>query len=128
MNTSPFTPILNAQETAREGWMPEIKEADTQGDPVFDRAYFTQEVGWRDARIARINGELIAKDAEIARLKKELECSIADADNLSKAAQKVVEWRDGPEGPDMLFKQGAEMITSVRDALKGHKALTSQRR
>ena len=71
-NDGLFKQVLQAQETQREGWMTEIKGAITQGDHVFDRAYFTQEVGWRDARIARINGELIAKDAEIDRLKKEL--------------------------------------------------------
>ncbi len=45
------------------------------------------------------------RDAEIARLRAALEA--------------VIEWREGPEGPDIFFNQGAKMIDKVRAALEG---------
>jgi hypothetical protein len=39
-------------------------------------------------------------------------------DALVAALREVVEWRDGPEGPDVLFGRGSKMMDSVRAALK----------
>ena len=36
---------------------------------------------------------------------------------LVSALRAVLEWREGPEGPDMLFAAGAKMLIQVREAL-----------
>ena len=36
--------------------------------------------------------------------------------DLLAALRAVVDWREGPEGPEVLFKQGTKMIQDVRAA------------
>jgi hypothetical protein len=36
---------------------------------------------------------------------------------MEAALAAVVAWRNGPEGPDMLFSDGAEMMHKVKAAL-----------
>lgn len=51
---------------------------------------------------------------EIATYREEIEARYA---GVVEALEAVVRWRDGQEGPEILFTEGAKMMTTVRTAL-----------
>lgn len=48
----------------------------------------------------------------------DLKALYAHNEKMRRALKAVITWRNGPEGPDTLFEEGAKMIEKVRAALE----------
>lgn len=69
-------------------------------------------------QLALENQERWAKRHSEAEVK--LAAANEDAERLARAATKFSEWRNGPEGPDILFTEGTKLLKVFKEALAVH--------
>lgn len=95
----------------------DVIDAEAEGEEIVVR-YTNGPTASMSAVASFILGHLQSRDAEFSVIVRKRKPTEAINEKLVAALRAVEAWRNGPEGPEILFKEGAKMIAGVREAIK----------